>query len=266
MRFDCTKINLKDIKPNFLLGILFFLLFLSGSCDKQSPPDVTELLWQIPYSYTIGNDPTASGGLSINTSGWRNVYITQASYNFQLSLVENKYMPSDNSLDMSTLSKFRQTVNSFIKKFEENWGYNISILEQGSHLFGVNDMIGAGTGVVGATAPKHFTQDDPAVAFVFTSKILNLSGLTAQQKWALVDYTVLHELGHSRGLNAETGQDPYYDHNNHSGEDSANCIMKLPIGYTPPEPFVFCDYHKKVLKNCLKVIKMSYLPSETCAQ
>lgn len=77
---------------------------------------------------------------------------------------------------------------------------------------------------------------------------------------------MLHELGHSRGLNANYNGDPDYDHNNHSGDNAGNCIMKTAIGYTPPEPFVFCDYHKKILKNCLKDIKITYSPNETCAQ
>lgn len=167
---------MKDIRLNFLIGIFFFLLFYKGQGGCQElPPNDDRPFWQVVWSYTAGNDPTASA-LSINTGGWRDVYLNQANYNFRTVFVESAVTPSDASLDMSNSSLFRASVNEFITKFEENWGKQIEKLEIGSYFFGVRTMIGASTMVVGVTASKHFTQNDPAIAFVFTSKILSLSG------------------------------------------------------------------------------------------
>lgn len=258
------KLTISDLRgflPSLLL--LTVLLSLHGSCDRtEAPAGGSGSRWDIYWSYTAGNDPTS--GLGIGTGGWASIFNVQANYSTTTALVSTSVVPSDASLNMANPTTLFLTVKDFLDRFQASWRNQINNPDLASYLFGTNAMQNAAPLDYGVTTWKQ--PDYAAASFVFTQKILNLTGPSAQQKWAMIDYTVLHELGHSRGLNASTTDHLDYDHDHHEGSDASGCIMRINAGYDPPQPFVFCGYHKKVLKDCLNKIRTIYTPGESCAK
>lgn len=74
-------------------------------------------------------------------------------------------------------------------------------------------------------------------------------------------YTVMHELGHSRGLNNGNFDSPCCPNNS-----STNCVMK-EFNYTNGEylgHLIYCSRHGNIFQNCLKS-KILYIYDANCA-
>jgi hypothetical protein len=155
------------INKTFLVSLLCFLslMFMGGDCNNppQPPPDG----WEVSWTYSSGNDPTADTPLSINVGGWKNIYHDQAGYSMSMYYIENTVVPSDANLDMSSKTNLLTSANDFLTRLEQTWGRRISNLEHGSYMFGVNAMRGAKLYDFGVTVSKHFMQGEPAISIEY---------------------------------------------------------------------------------------------------
>jgi hypothetical protein len=101
----------------------------------------------------------------------------------------------------------------------------------------------------------------PGISFIFPGNPDfhdQVSGLRTTE----LTYTVMHELGHSRGLKVDGGET--YDHNNHLPTNS-DCMMRAPMNIPYTGLLIFCERHKQILRECLFAIHEGYDPAATCA-
>lgn len=230
-------------------------------CDKPQDMPAKDG-WIIIWANESGNDP--SGGTGIGNVGWYQFFDAQVGYKITWDYRESA-PPSSSMLTLATPREFINTVDSYVKSFYEGLQIDPTIIDASntSLLFGIRDILWRGL-TVGATVPKGQISQSVAVSFNLTSVIVSSSRYPAKA-WVRVDANVLHELGHARGLNARLN-DNYIDHDTHSGQGNTTCVMWSPLEDDPPQPFTFCDYHKKVLKNCLTAIQRTYSPDADCAK
>jgi hypothetical protein len=169
--------------------------------------------------------------------------------------------------DENFWNEIRDYINILIYRWEivENPVEDISLLIGISQIKGFEDRYGV-------TIPKERVQNNIPVSFIFKSNLIKKGG-TSESLGSRTELTILHELCHARGMNLSTNyeilpqknlSEPFFDHVYHHGHFSDRCIMHKYVEIDPPLPFELCDYHKRVLQNCLQQIKPTYSIYDTC--
>lgn len=243
-------------------------IFWSACVKSEREPDapLPDGRWDIRWSFTGGNS-LIGGNPGSSTQQWKNILQDGTNYDIRPIYHSSGFLPSDANLNWSFLTL---RVTEFLRGFYTNdttFGHIRS--RYSSFLFGVNTPANTPpnatdtTNVLGATIEfgrLPADVDTAAVSLVFTNKIFNISSLDTEGKWRVVQYVVIHELGHARGLNAVNGT---YDHDNHGGQLVGWCVMRH-LRLSERSSHSFCDFHKRVLRRCLPVIRASYDPFDPC--
>jgi len=236
-------------------------------CEGRGPAPgdgTTNPTWEARWSYTPGNE-LADPGLISSPANWAAAVTDETGYNFTAASQFEGHVPSDDTLNWSDNGSLLRTAEAFLRGFYANAGIRDVDEDNVSFFFGVNAPTGTGADDYSVTLAKGSVSNVSGVAlsFVFKTKIHSLQGLTAEEKWRLTQYNVIHELGHARGLNARNAN---YDHVTHAGSNADNCVMRINVSSNIPPNHVFCGYHKKVLRECLTIIRFAYDPNSSCAR
>lgn len=243
-------------------------IFWSACVKSEREPDAPfpDGRWNIRWSYTAGNS-LIGGSPGSSQQQWRNILQDGTSYDVRPIFHSSGFLPSDAPLHWNFLTS---RVTEFLRGFYSNDTTFSNIRSRySSFLFGVNTPTNTPpnttdtTNVLGVTIP--FGQlpvdvDSVAVSLVFTSKAFSIPNLDTEGRWRVVQYVLIHELGHARGLNAGNGT---YDHNNHGGQLVGWCVMRN-LSLSELSSHSFCDYHKRILRRCLPIIKGTYDPLDAC--
>ncbi len=251
----------------FRICLLFLWTAAGIGCESResAPGDrTTNPTWVARWSYTLGNE-LADPGLISSPANWAAAVTDETGYNFTAASQFQAHVPSDGFLNWTTDQRLRETAGDFLRAFYRNAGIQDVDEDNVSFFFGVNAPTGTGADDYSVTLAKGSVSNVSGVAlsFVFKTKIHSLQGLTAEEKWRLTQYNVIHELGHARGLNARNAN---YDHVTHAGSNADICVMRINVSSNIPQNHVFCGYHKKVLRECLTIIRYDYDPSSSCAR
>jgi hypothetical protein len=214
--------------------------------------------WSFTSTSTlVGGSPGSS------PAQWKSVFENGTGYRFDHGKLEPTRMPTDNGWNWSDL---RSKVGIFIYDIQDSFRLQNNSPSYYCYLFGISTPAGTPGQVIGRTFAQYDLQrgNGSAVSLVFKSRIDTISALTSEeQRWRAIQLTLLHELGHARGLN--TGSDGNGDHDRHGGTNMGWCIMNI-LNIPMPSDNVICDYHKQVLKMCLPKIKEVYNVNDPCTQ
>jgi hypothetical protein len=245
-----------------LAVLLCVAILMVGCSDEEKPADSTRPIWGATWSFTTGNELTDN---SISTqANWTTALSTETNYNFTPFEALQNYVPSDASLNWLDDNELARTAGDFLRQFYSNSGAGVFNPDKTSFFFGVNTPMFTPANAYGVTIPKGLTPDVSGVALslIFKTKIHSVGSLTPEQKWRATQHVTVHELGHARGLNAV---DVDYDHNTHNGSNADICVMRNAALSSIPFSHVFCGYHRKVLRECLTIVKREYVPNDACA-
>lgn len=250
-------------KIYFVCLIFSAIVITNSGCDRpQTPNDSSNYDWNIVWSYEGSYDPTHG----LKTGLWIDVFNKQAGYKVKTWGPDStSIIPS--SIDLIDMNNLLTTVRNFVDDYYKD---NASLSgntspDKFSLLFGLDSVLNSGT-ALGVSLSRGAVNQGVSVSLVFVG-IINSAHSDSKELW--IDGVALHELGHARGLNADDGYGFSYDHEHHAGSNLSTCIM-LDAEHgaiTPTEPYNFCDFHKKVLSNCLKdAIHSTYNKDDTCTQ
>lgn len=217
--------------------------------------------WYVEFSNTSGNAPEGPNPGS-SRSRWKAFYEDVPKY--KVKPVSHYWThPPTHTLDLQN----PYTIYDFMNQFHAAFPETTWTLESTTLLFGVDTVSGSDLEVYGFTWGRFDNRPcdlKNGVSFVYRGAITRISNMTVEQQWDLTTYAVLHELGHARGLVGNGGEN--FDHNYHgSSADADTCVMNLP---TPPLSFVpkLCDFHRRVLAQCLTEVKGAYSTADDCAR
>jgi hypothetical protein len=257
----------------FILLILF--LGVQFGCQQDPPPPDPEApkpIWRIDYSwsYDSGNPPRFNDLFQPGGPYPRDTWgaILNDGTNYDLRISPQRLLPHDPSLDWDNAASFATFFESFYA------GISVGTLDRNCYVLGIFEPMNTPADVYGLTFPRGtipVSNEDHkfAASVVLSTNIRSIAILTPAEQWRMVEYCVLHELGHARGLNAVTPAYPIhgdYDHFTHSGSNQGICLMRIPVAELLPQSHAYCDRHKMVLRNCLTAIQFMYAPTDPCAQ
>jgi hypothetical protein len=239
--------------------------------DDSPPrdPPVTKPTWVINWSYTVSvteDNNLVSNVCHTTVADWLAVLRNGTEYTVSASFYTSEQVPDQTSLIYGDIPTFER----FMRSFYLNVGGARDKISN-SYLFGVFEPQNTDADVLGFTDELgKYTHLPPgqqnAVSYVLKQRIMEWEELTdCDQKFSGVDFVVLHELGHARGLRGN--DNPEYDHNTHGGDYINDCVMHTRAypALIITRPHVFCAKHKKIMRECLKEIKSSYTITATCA-
>lgn len=224
----------------------------------------SSVTWTIPYNRTTGNTSLvgSSGGSGSSVTQWESALRLATNLNVRVDSRNGSVAaPPDNTLDWNSEVSFLNYLNVYVAA--DNSYFSGRSADQCSILIGINQR-SFPPEYAGRTLRRNSIAgyQPYAISFVIPEAIWNASGYTnAEHKWRRIQFSVLHELGHARGLNDAS------DHGTHLGPNSADCPMLdnlLPSEL--PNNHIFCGRHRKILTQCLDIIQPSYNPGASCAQ
>ena len=254
-----------------IFSLLFILLLSNGSYAKPN--------WTINYAREKGCDLPA--GFTIDFRGFSYVFNKEAGIDIVFDRKE--VMPSSNRLTFVGEELYSLTLEDFIDSVFIAWdlGENKCVPNDSmSFLFLIRDINFSGKRRYGVTIPMSYNGCGVSISLVFVEKIKKRTPLKnshprkvkdsfAERVGRRIDNTVLHEIGHARGLNYSLtatkydSNDPYFDHTYHAGDFREECVMHK--GFPDDESskmLHFCSYHRGILRNCLMTVMPSY--SQDC--
>jgi len=245
-----------------LLVISLPFVFLSGCGSNEPPPNGNNKpSWYINWSQTPNNSLDVQGG---GPDVWKSVLEQET--NYSVSTFRQTAIQQEPSLNWNLPSSFENFVTLY---YQEN-GLDQYPLDQNSFLFGIGTPMNTPEDVYGRTLYRGLIGSPSfAVSFVFKSKTDTLTfpdttNTYGKRQWAITQFTI-HECGHARGLNWGLPENPEYEHTNHGGEGSTDCVMRNIDPGNLLTAHVFCEKHQKILRLCLTEIKGSYNAADPCA-
>jgi len=234
------------------------LLLFSGCPETEAPPNGNaKVSWYINWSQSPNNSLEVQGG---GPDVWKTALEQET--NYSVSPIRQAAVQQEPDLIWNDIGRFEVLINAF---YQQNGIDSKYPSAKNSFLLGIGTPLNSPDTILGITYPWG-TIGDPqfAFSFVFKSRIDTLTfpdtaNTSGKRLWSITR-VALHECGHGRGLN---WGDADYEHTNHGGLGSAECIMNDLI--LTLEPQVFCKKHQKILRECLTEIKGSYYRFDECA-
>lgn len=271
------RLNIKKIYRYKINWQIFNLIILISVISVNiNAKENNSRPWKIYWSFTDKN-AILNGPFSIGANGIQKFFKDQGNYNVSLEFKSNLLIPNVENISLYNHTAFWVEIKKYIDILRSRWEIDENPNEDISILIGISQMKNCDNRY-GVTIPKLMVGNNISITFIFVER-LNMERGSSESRISRLDYIILHELCHARGMNASTlnerlqlksiimsdsTSDPCFDHIYHKGNNQDSCIMHSFIELDPPLPYILCDYHKRILRNCLQRMQPTYSVSDTC--